>query len=126
MPVDCAYAEGRDGKVLGQILADGRVVDASCGVAGYVQPDGTVRSAGGVRVGSARRGLAVRGADGTLAAVVSEQGYVKVVGGDGGAAAFEGEMSEDGVLRGADGKVLGVAVAPAPVPDAAVRCGAKL
>lgn len=120
LPVDYAFAEGRDGDVLGQVLADGRVVDAAGTVAGFVQPDGTVRSADGVRVGSARRGVAVRSADGRLAAVVSEQGYVKGV--DGGAAMDGAQMSADGVLRAADGKVLGVALAPAPVPDAVVRC----
>eukprot|EP00892_Ulva_mutabilis_P009077 jgi/Ulvmu1/6541/UM003_0175.1 len=125
LPVDYAYAEDRDGGVLGQILADGRVVDAAGGCAGFVQPDGSVRSAEGVRVGSARRGVAVCGTNGKLAAVVSEQGYAKAVaGGAAGAAAagaFEGELSADGVLRGSDGKVIGVAVARAPVPDAVVR-----
>lgn len=122
LPVDYAFAEGRDGDVLGQVLADGRVVDVTGAIAGFVQPDGTVRSADGVRVGSARRGAAVRGADGRLTAVVSEQGYVKAVG-DGGDAVAGAQMSADGVLRAADGKMLGAALAPAPVPDAVVRCG---
>lgn len=126
LPVDYAYAEDHDGGVLGQILADGRVVDTHGGCVGFVQPDGSVRSAEGVRVGSARRGVAVRGADGGLAAVVSEQGYVKVAAGRGAAAVgpFDGELSEDGVLRSADGMVVGVAVSRAPVPQAVVRYAA--
>lgn len=124
LPVDYTFAEDRDGGVLGQILADGRVMDASGAVAGFVQPDGSVRSAEGVRVGSSRRGVVVRGADGALAAVVSEQGFVKVMprGGGATAAPFDGELSADGVLCSADGTILGAAVPSAPVPDSVVRC----
>jgi hypothetical protein len=84
-----------------------------------MQPDGTVKTAEGLLVGAAARGMAIMDEEGRFIAVLNEQGFVKHVDG----IAFDGDidMDEKGLITTADGDVVGVAVGAAPRANAAVR-----
>jgi hypothetical protein len=119
LPQDFAYAMGPSGNVLGQVLADGRVVDSTGTCKAMMQPDGTVKTAEGLLVGAAARGMAIMDEEGRFIAVLNEQGFVKHVDG----IAFDGDidMDEKGLITTAEGDVVGVAVGAAPRANAAVR-----
>jgi hypothetical protein len=117
LPPDFAYAIGPSGNVLGQVLADGRVIDSYGTSKAMLQPDGTVKTAKGVMVGAAARGMAIMDEEGHLVAVLNEQGFVKSVNGK----AFVGDMDDKGLLTTIEGDVYGFAVGAAPQANAAVR-----
>lgn len=119
LPPDFAYAIGPSGKVLGQVLTDGRVIGITGTCQAMMQPDGTVKTAEGLLVGAAARGMAVIDQDGELVAVLNEQGFVKNVKGK----PFDGniDMDDKGLLMTTEGDVVGVAVGAALRANAAIR-----
>lgn len=94
-------------------------MDATGTCTAMMQPDGVVKTAEGLLVGAAARGMPVMGQDGKLVAVLNEQGFVKNVQGipfDGGI-----DMDYTGVFTTTDGDVVGMTVGAAPRANAAIR-----
>lgn len=119
LPPDFAYALGPTGNVLGQVLADGRVMGTDGVCQAMMQPDGTVKTAEGLLVGAAARGMAVLDQEGNLVAVLNEQGFLKSCNSQ--PLDDDVGMDDTGLLTTSQGDVVGLAMGAAPRANVAVK-----